>query len=91
MVPSQVRTPPSFCGLHTSARAKREEGGKLSPCACGTSPVALQTAVISIADLLPSRKELNICKLILSGSSISRYWRKTSQTVSGVREWYSDR
>ena len=54
---------------------------------CGTSPVALHTAVISIADLLPSMNELNIFGLMWLRSSMHRYWVSTSHTVSGVEAW----
>jgi hypothetical protein len=37
------------------------QGGKARPFAGTASPVAFAIAAISIADFVPSRKELNIC------------------------------
>ena len=71
-------------GLHTSASSKRVAGGKPRPSLCGTRPVALQTAVISMPDLVPSTKLLNIFGLIESRSSIRRYLSRMSHKVSGV-------
>ena len=50
----------------------------------GTSPVALQTAVISMPDLVPSTNELNIFGLIDLRSEIFRYLSRMSQTLSGL-------
>ena len=44
----------------------------------------MHTAVISIADLLPSMKLLNIFGLIEPRSSMCRYLSRMSHTVSGV-------
>ena len=84
MTPACSSVPPWARGLHTSARSKRLAGGKASPPVCGASPVALHTAVISIADLLPSMKLLNILGLIEARSSMCRYLSRMSHTVSGV-------
>jgi hypothetical protein len=70
--------------LQTSANWKRLAGGKRKPSLCGTSPVALHTAVISIPDLVPSMKLLNIFGLIELRSTMLRYLSRISQTVSGV-------
>src|SRR5438034_1303032 len=78
---------PAAFGLHTSASSKRDAGGKLKPSLCGTSPVTLHTAVISIADLVPSTKLLNIFGLIEPRSSMCRYLSRMSHTVSGVERW----
>ncbi len=87
MVPSRLNRPPAAAGLQMSASSKRLAGGKVRPPLCAIKPVALQTAVISMPDLVPSRKELNIFGLMSLDSSTSRYCLRTSQTVSGVREW----
>ena len=79
--------PPSDLGLHTSASSKRDDGGKPRPPDCGTSPVALHTAVISIPDLVPSMNELNILGLMWLRSLILRYWSRISHTVSGLDRW----
>ena len=64
MTPSFSSVPPSLFGLQISASSKRVAGGKRKPSDCGTKPVALHTAVISMPDLVPSTKELNIFGLI---------------------------
>ena len=84
MTPAFSSAPPADFGLHTSASSKRVAGGKLKPSLCGTSPVALQTAVISMPDLVPSMKLLNIFGLIELRSLIFKYLSRMSHTVSGV-------
>ena len=79
--------PPASRGLQTSARSNRLAAGKVSPPLCGVRPVALQTAVISIADFVPSMKLLNIFGLIEPRSLICRYLSRMSHTVSGVERW----
>jgi hypothetical protein len=75
--------PPSLFGLQTSASSKREAGGKPRPFACGTSPVALHTAVISMPDLVPSMNELNIFGLMWLRSLIFRYCRGSPTPYPG--------
>ena len=53
--------------------------------------MALATAAISRADLVPSMKELNICGLNPPASTCSSVNPKYSHTVSGVEAWYSGR
>ena len=84
MTPAFSSVPPAAFGLQTSASSKRVAGGKPNPSLCGTSPVALHTAVISIPDLVPSTKLLNIFGLIELRSLIERYLSRMSHTVSGV-------
>ena len=64
--------PPSDSGLRTSARRSTDTGGKRSPPLWGFSPVPLATAAISIADLVPSKKELYILALKAPGSHLLR-------------------
>jgi len=45
---------------HDEGRSSTAQGGKARPSGAGVSPVALATAVLSMAGLEPSRKELNI-------------------------------
>ena len=78
--------PPALFGLQTSASSKRVAGGKPRPSLCGTSPVALHTAVISMPDLVPSTNELNIFGLIDLRSVMLRYLSRMSQTLSGL-DW----
>ena len=84
MTPAFSSVPPAAVGLHTSASSKRVAGGKARPPLCGTRPVALQTAVISMPDLVPSTKLLNIFGLMELRSVIERYLSRISHTVSGV-------
>ena len=84
MTPFFSSVPPSLFGLQTSASSKREAGGKPRPSLCGTRPVALHTAVISMPDLVPSMNELNIFGLMGLRSLIFRYLSRMSQTVSGL-------
>ena len=84
MTPAFSSVPPAAFGLHTSASSKRVAGGKPRPSLCGTSPVALQTAVISMPDLVPSTKLLNIFGLMELRSVMARYLSRISHTVSGV-------
>jgi hypothetical protein len=70
--------------LQISANSNRVAGGKLKPPLCGTRPVALQTAVISMPDLVPSTKLLNIFGLIDARSVMFRYLSRMSQTLSGL-------
>jgi hypothetical protein len=84
VTPALSSVPPAAFGLHTSASSKRVAGGNPNPSLCGTSPVALQTAVISMPDLVPSTKLLNIFGLIELRSVIDRYLSRMSHTVSGV-------
>ncbi len=55
--------PPSSRGRSTLGRSSTPQAGKASPSGAGSRPQALATAAISSADLVPSRKELNICGL----------------------------
>ena len=64
VTPAFSSVPPSARGLQTSDSSKRDAGGKAKPSLCGTRPVALQTAVISMPDLVPSMNELNIFGLM---------------------------
>ena len=60
-MPSSASWPPVSRPLSTCGRSSTPQGGNDSP-SCGTlRPQALATAAISSADLVPSRKELNIC------------------------------
>ena len=47
------------------------QGGKPSPAGDGASPVAFAIAAISSADLVPSRKELNIRELMPAACACS--------------------
>ena len=84
MTPSFSSVPPSLLGLQMSASSKRVAGGKCRPSDCGKRPVALHTAVISMPDLVPSTKELNIFGLIDLRSVMFRYLSRMSQTLSGL-------
>lgn len=84
MVPAWLSVPPAADGLQICANSKRELGGNPRPSGCGTRPVALHTALISIADLVPSTKELNIFGLMLLRSWIFKYSSRISHTLSGV-------
>ena len=64
MTPSFSSVPPALFGLQISASSNRVAGGNARPSLCGTRPVALHTAVISMPDLVPSTNELNIFGLI---------------------------
>src|SRR6202012_1513752 len=86
VTPDFSSTPPADFGLQISACSKRVAGGKERPSLCECSPVALQTAVISIPDLVPSTNELNIFGLMEFRSLIFMYLSRMSQTVSGV-DW----
>ncbi len=61
-----------------------EQGGKSSPPGAGVRPVAFATAAISMADLVPSRKELNILGFNPPRSASSAERPYSGQTVSGV-------
>jgi hypothetical protein len=54
-------TPPCARGRSVKGRSSAPQGGKARPSRGALSPVALAIAAISIADLVPSRNELNIC------------------------------
>src|SRR3546814_3012118 len=58
--PLRSSTPPSAFGLSDSASASLPTGGKASPPRAGARSQALATAAISMADFVPSMKELNI-------------------------------
>ncbi|MNC88989.1 hypothetical protein D3C83_48730 [compost metagenome] len=58
--PLWCRCPPSATGRITLGISSTLAGGNSNPYGAGVRPVALQTAVLSIAGLEPSRKELNI-------------------------------
>ena len=62
-VPRPARMPPSSRGRSSSGRSSTPQAGKARPSGGGVSSQALATAAISSADLVPSRKELNICAL----------------------------
>ena len=85
--PATARQPPSRAGLHTWASLRAGQGGKASPSGCGRKPVALHTALISMPDLVPSMKLLNIFGFIRPRSAFSLDRPKCSQTVSGVLRW----
>ena len=51
--------------------------------------MALATAAISMADLVPSMKELNICGLNPPASTCSSVNPTCSHTVSGADAWHS--
>ncbi len=87
--PSSPARRPRLFGLHTSASSKREAGGKPRPFVCGTSPVALHTAVISMPDLVPSMNELNIFGLMWLRSLIFRYC--VEDLPHRIRAWSGDR
>ena len=53
--------------------------------------MALATAAISIADFVPSTKELNIWALTSPPATSSSVKPKCSHTVSGVDWWYAGR
>ena len=58
-------------GLSTRAKSSTPHGGNSSPRGDGVSPVALLTAAISMALLVPSRNELNICALKSPPATVS--------------------
>src|SRR3546814_10919344 len=58
--------PPSARGRRMCGRSSAPQDGKARPSEAGSSPVALATAAISMPDLVPSRKELNICGFMRS-------------------------
>ena len=58
-------------GRSTRARSSTPQGGKCRPDGEGCRPVALDTAAISMALLVPSRKLLNICALKSPAATIS--------------------
>src|SRR3954471_8490408 len=86
VTPAFSRLPPSLLGRHTSEISKREAGGNDRPSVCASRPVALQIAVISMPDLVPSRKLLNIFGLIEERSLTSTNPSRMSKIVSGV-DW----
>src|SRR2546423_13746003 len=87
VVPVIASLPPALAGLHTRARSWTEDGGNDRPSGCGTRPVALQTAVISMPDLVPSMKLLNIFGFIPPRAAFSGVIPKLPHTVSGVDWW----
>jgi hypothetical protein len=50
-------------GRKTVGKSSTPQGGNARPSSGASSPVALATAAISIADFVPSRNELNILAL----------------------------
>src|SRR3954465_12647522 len=82
--PLWCRWPPSETGRITNGRSSTEQGGKASPSGAGVRPVALDTVVLSIAGLEPSRKELNILGLRPPRLACSSLSPQYFHTVSGV-------
>ncbi len=60
------------------------QGKNDSPRSCGSSPVALATAAISMPDLVPSMKLLNILGFIPAAAACSTVMPKLGHTVAGV-------
>src|SRR5207248_4120528 len=87
VVPPIASAPPASFGLQMRARSWTEAGGKDNPLGCGTRPVALHTAVISMPDLVPSMKLLNIFGFIPPRAAFSGVIPKLPHTVSGVDWW----
>src|SRR5215471_11482731 len=72
-MPSRSRTPPASFARRICGRSSTPQGGNCSP-PCGTpKPQAFAIAAISIADFVPSRKELNICGFIRSMDAMGNY------------------
>ena len=59
-MPLRSSTPPSLMGLVTKGMSSTLAGGYSSPFEGTPNPVALDTAVLSIEGLEPSKKLLNI-------------------------------
>ena len=76
-----------LCGRSTRARSWVPQGKNERPRACGSRPVALATAAISIDDLVPSTKLLNIFGFMPAASACSVVMPKWVQTVAGVDWW----
>ena len=53
------RMPPSALGFSRRGRSSAPQAGNFRPLAGGRRPVQLETQAISMADFVPSRKELN--------------------------------
>ena len=68
----------------TNGRSSTAQGGKASPSGAGVRPVALATAVLSMAGLEPSRKELNILGFSPPRLACSSFRPQYFHTVSGV-------
>ena len=73
-------------GRITKGRSSTEQGGKASPSGAGVRPVAFATAVLSMAGLEPSRKELNILGFRPPRFACSSLRPQCFHTVSGV-DW----
>ena len=71
-------------GRSTRARSCVPHGKKDSPRACGSRPVAFATAAISMPDLVPSTKLLNILAFIPAASAAAAVMPKCCHTVLGV-------
>src|SRR5258708_27227190 len=67
----------------TKGKSSTAQGGKARPSGAGVSPVALATAVLSMAGLEPSRKELNIFGVNPPRLACSSFSPQYFQTVSG--------
>ena len=70
-MPLSASSPPSAAGISRSCRLPAPTAGNPSPSSGTARPVALAIAAISIADLVPSRNELNICGFIPAASASS--------------------
>ena len=68
----------------TNGRSSTAQGGKARPSGAGVRPVALATAVLSMAGLEPSRKELNILGFSPPRLACSSFSPQYFHTVSGV-------
>ena len=78
--------PPAARGIITRASSSAPQGGKARPSRGAFRPVALEIAAISIADLVPSTNELNICGFMPAAFACSGVMPKWVHTVSGV-DW----
>ena len=87
MTPAFSSVPPVVRRLAHVGKLEAGRGREARPSLCGIRPVALHTAVISMPDLVPSTKLLNIFGLIEARSSMRRYLSRMSHTVSGVEAW----
>ena len=76
-----------LAGRSTAGRSWVPHGKNDRPRSCGSSPVALATAHISIADLVPSTKLLNILAFMPAAAASAALMPKLSHTVAGVDWW----
>lgn len=68
----------------TCGRSWTAQGGKASPADGASSPVALATAVVSIAGFEPSRKQVNMRGLRPPALASASERPQSFHTVSGV-------